>query len=409
MFSNGTSQSLPNLRSYTNAVCTLTSDAYSSMGAVCLDIPGLPSINGSLGFAYGREVLQYVSRALADLFGSTHLFRTWDAEFVTLCPNTTHEIFLGRCNRLRSVLECRYPKTVRVGYTWADGVFTGKELVNEARSIMRCERVPLQYRQDCAQGATLHSAGDFIRPKRFTVYFQPKVNMTDGTVTGAEALVRGLDEKGRLVSSGRFIPEMEEKGLIRDLDLYVLNRTLAQLDQWRRKGLASLPVSVNFSRFTLFDPTLPASVLAIQSQYPLLEPGLVEVEITESAGNVESKSLSDAMDRFHQLGLQFALDDFGSQYANVALLTHVKFDCLKLDRTLISDLAGNRCSQMLVRDLVEICHTSGMRCVAEGVETQAQKEVLLQAGCIYGHGFLFDPPLSAEAFEKKYLHGTQKQ
>lgn len=150
-------------------------------------------------------------------------------------------------------------------------------------------------------------------------------------------------------------------------------------------------------------------MLAIQSQYPLLEPGLVEVEITESAGNVESKSLSDAMDRFHQLGLQFALDDFGSQYANVALLTHVKFDCLKLDRTLISDLAGNRCSQMLVRDLVEICHTSGMRCVAEGVETQAQKEVLLQAGRIYGQGFLFDPPLSAEAFEKKYLHGTQKQ
>ena len=340
MFSNGTSQSLPNLRSYTNAVCTLTSDAYSSMGAVCLNIPGLPSINGSLGFAYGREVLQYVSRALADLFGSTHLFRTWDAEFVTLCPNTTHEVFLGRCNRLRSVLECRYPKTVRVGYTWADGVFTGKELVNEARSIMRCERVPLQYRQDCAQGATLHSARDFIRPKRFTVYLQPKVNMTDGTVTGAEALVRGLDERGRLVSSGRFIPEMEEKGLIRDLDLYVLNRTLAQLDQWRRKGLASLPVSVNFSRFTLSDPALPASVLAIQSQYPLLEPGLVEVEITESAGNVESKSLSDAMDRFHQLGLQFTLDDFGSQYANAALLTHVKFNCLKLDRTLISDLAG---------------------------------------------------------------------
>ena len=90
----------------------------------------------------------------------------------------------------------------------------------------------------------------------------------------------------------------------------------------KRVGIPA--VSVNFSRFTLFDPTLPASVLAIQSPYPLLEPGLVEVEITESAGNVESKSLSDAMDRFHQLGLQFALDDFGSQYANVALLTHVK-------------------------------------------------------------------------------------
>ena len=400
MFSNGTSQSLPNLRSYTNAVCTLTSDAYSSMGAVCLDIPGLPSINGSLGFAYGGEVLQCVSRALADLFGSTHLFRTWDAEFVTLCPNTTHEIFLGRCNRLRSVLECRYPKTVRVGYTWADGVFTGKELVNEARSIMRCERVPLQYRQDCAQGETLHSARDFIRPKRFTVYFQPKVNMTDGTVTGAEALVRGLDEKGRLVSSGRFIPEMEEKGLIRDLDLYVLNRTLAQLDQWRRKGLASLPVSVNFSRFTLSDPALPASVLAIQSQYPLLEPGLVEVEITESAGNVESKSLSDAMDRFHQLGLQFALDDFGSQYANAALLTHVKFDCLKLDRQFIISRFEEQSTRTVIEMIMDLARKLGIMTVAEGVELEEQVSFLREAGCDLIQGFYFSRPLPVEEFER---------
>ena len=146
-------------------------------------------------------------------------------------------------------------------------------------------------------------------------------------------------------------------------------------------------------------------VLAIQSQYPLLEPGLVEVEITESAGNVESKSLSDAMDRFHQLGLQFALDDFGSQYANLALFTNVKFDVIKMDRSLIADVVHNPITQTLVQDIVQICRTHHKACVAEGVENQAQLDVLLKMGCPYAQGYYYAQPLPAQVFEEKYLRG----
>ena len=191
------------------------------------------------------------------------------------------------------------------------------------------------------------------------------------------------------------------------MDLYVLGHTLACMDRWRERGLKQVPVSVNFSRRTLFEPSTLASVLAIQSRYPLLPPELLEVEITESAGQVESSSLAEQLERFRELGIHFALDDFGSQYANIAIFTNVKFDSVKLDRSLIAQLADSPRGRMLVRDLVGICHSCGMSCVAEGVETQAQVAALTEAGCTCAQGYYYDRPLPAEQFEGKYLREAQ--
>lgn len=395
---------LPNLRSYTNVIYSINSDVYSSMGAVCLDIPGLSAINSSQGFEYGSKMLWYVSKTLTDIFGHSLIFRTWDAEFVALCPDTTRQVFVGRCTRLRSALQRRYPKDLRIGYTWSEGVFSGKALVSEARSIMRCEQVGTVAQaggRPAPEGGG--DAGEPARLGRYTVHFQPKVNMVTGALIGAEALVRGLDEEGNLVYPNRFIKELEKGGDVRDIDLYVLDRTLAIMDGWRERGIEPIPVSVNMSRFTLFDPTALASVLAIQSRYPLLPPELLELEVTERGGHVESGSLSEVMDRFREFGIKFALDDFGSEYANIAIFTNVKFDCVKLDRRLIADLASNPRARMLVSDLVKICHSSDMFCVAEGVETQAQIDVLTEAGCVCAQGYFFDRPLPAEQFEDKYL------
>ncbi len=401
---------LPNLRSYLNVIHSINSDLYFSLGAVCVDIPGLSSINSSQGFEYGDRMLWYVSKTLADIFGHSFLFRTWDAEFVALCPDTTRQVFVGRCTRLRSALQRRYPKDLRIGSTWAEGVFRGKKLVEEAKSIMRCEQVEAVPQAEVSiLGPDIHSAGEAVRLGRFTVFLQPKVHMATGKLIGAEALVRGLDENGNLVMPDRFIRDLEQNGDVRDLDLFVLERTLSLMDHWRELGLQTVPMSVNFSRFTLFDPAAPASVLAIQSRYPLLPPGQLEIEVTESAGNVDSRSLSEVLERFRSYGLRFSLDDFGSQYANLSIFTNVKFDSVKLDRSLIADLTSNVRCQMLIRDLVSICHTCGMICVAEGVETQAQIDALSSAGCAYGQGYFFDRPVPADVFQDKYLHQAQNQ
>ncbi len=402
---------LPNLRSYLEVIYTLNSDSYSAMGAVCLDIPGLPSINSSMGFEYGSRLLWYVSKTMKDLFGGTYLFRTWDAEFVALCPNITRQVFVGRCTRLRTTLQRRYPKELRIGYTWADGIFNGKNLVNEARALMRCDRVDAVPDIESAMlGHSLYnSVREAVADGRFLVYIQPKIDMRTGKLHGAEALVRGVDESGVTVPPGRFIEPLEKNGNIRELDLFVLDQTLGLMDRWREQGLGIVPVSVNLSRVTLFSPTALASVLAIQSRYPGIPADALELEITESAGSVEKGSLTDVMNRFREFGIRFGLDDFGSQYANLSIFTNVRFDTVKLDRSLIAEMPGNSINRMLVRDIVHICRTCGMTCVAEGVETEAQAKALMETGCMYAQGYYYGRPMPAEKFEKQYLRGKKAE
>ena len=400
---------LPNLRSYTNVIYSLNSDVYSSMGAVCLDIPNISSINSTKGFEYGSRLLWYVSKTLEDIFGHSYIFRTWDAEFVALCPNITRQVFIGRCNRIRSNLQRMYPKYVRIGFTWAEGVFSGKTLVNEARSIMKCENIKSITGPNSMSLAQkpLINIKNAIRLGRFKVYFQPKVHMGNGSLLGVEALVRGIDEAGNIIPPDRFIKELEKTGDIRELDLYVLDRTLAQMDTWRQAGLKPVRVSVNFSRITLFDPTALASVLAIQSHYPLLSPNLLELEITEHGINVECSSLSSVMESFREFGISFALDDFGSAYSNISIFTNVKFEYVKLDRSLISSLVDNKRGRMLVHDIIKICHKCDMLCVAEGVENKSQIDILTDAGCVCAQGYYYDRPMPAELFEEKYLHSAK--
>ena len=399
-----------NLRTYLDLINSMDSDTYTTLGAVTVDIPNLSYINSTLGFEYGKEMLLYVSETLTAVFRKAFLFRTWDAEFVVLAPNTTYETFIGKCTRVRLMLQRRYPNKLRIGYTWSDRIFTGRELVKEAMAIMKSEQVP---KRPDSMEALLEEfrekkAEEASRDK-FVAYFQPKMDMRTGKLIGAEALVRRVDRSGKVTSPGSFIQEMEKNGLIRELDFYMLEWTLSYMEQWRTKGLSLVPISVNFSRSTFLNSTAPASVLALKSRYPAVTDNLIEIEITETAGYVETATLSRAVETFRAFGLRFALDDFGSHYANLSIFSHVKFDEIKLDRSLIKDLPGNAISQAMVRNLAKICHDSGMACIAEGVETESQRKALLEAGCVYAQGYYYDPPLPADVFEEKYLKPAQRE
>lgn len=396
---------MPDLRSYMATIYTLNSDKFTSLGAVCIDIPAITAINNSKGFEYGSRLLWYVSKSLADIFGPSLLFRTWDAEFIAFCANTTKQVFLGRCARLNSILQRRYPRDVRIGCAWADGVFTGRRLVDDARSDMNMNR-------DAAHViapsifSTLEDYSAMGEKTLFTklaVYYQPIVNMNDSSLISAEALVRGIDENGALIPPSSFIGKLEEHGSIRELDLYVLDEVLSQSDRWRKEGFGILPVCVNFSRVTLTHPSILASTIAIQSRYPDIPADMLSLEITENADAITDSELKKTVDSFRSYGFRVCLDDFGSRYANLSLFTNVTFDTVKLNRSLITQLADNEANRMLVKDLVQIGKGRGMRCVAEGVETQEQIRALLEIGCNYAQGYYYDKPMNAQDFREKYL------
>ena len=399
---------LPNLSSYMDVIYSMDSDLYSSMGALSLDIPDFSMLNSTLGFEYGRKLLIYVSDTLINVFRNAYIFRTWDAEFVVLYPNTIQEVFNGRCARLRTMIQRRYPRHIRIGSVWSDGIFTARNLVREAQSVMRSEDVKEHVQENVRIMDALNEAREktgFNR-QRFVPYFQPKVDMRDGSLAGAEALARGIDSKGNIITPAQFIESLENDGSIRDLDLFMLDSVLRQLSEWQMKGLPLIKVSINISRVTLFNPTILASVLAIQSRYPNIPPDQIELEITETGGDMEKATLACIVDNFRECGLKFELDDFGTGYANMTVFSNIKFETIKLDRTLVGDLPGNEISSVLVENITKICENFGMQCIAEGVETRQQEEALLSAGCIYGQGFYYAKPLPSDEFEQRYLSGA---
>lgn len=394
---------LPNLRTFTHTVSRLNSDRYSAMGAVTLDIPDFSEINSSFGFEYGKEILRYCADTLRGIFGKDYIFRTWDAEFVALMPNTIQEVFTGRCIRLRTMLQRRYPRRTRIGYTWSDSVFAAEDLVNEARYIMNSEGAHNRQTDVYQSAVPAKIWTNSEMDQKYVLYLQPKVDMRSGKLVGAETLVRGLDEQGNIIPPSQFIDEMEKNGKIRDLDFFVFRKVLQQLNDWKDRDLPAVPVSVNISRRTLLAPTTLASVLAIHSCYPEVPLEQIRFEITETATNVEVATLTEIMQRFSEFGIEFELDDFGSKYASMSAFSNIKFRTVKLDRSLIYDLPGNQISKRLVESIVDICKNFGMICIAEGVETQQQEEALLKAGCIYGQGYYYSRPVPVSQFEEQYL------
>lgn len=398
---------LPNLNAYLDVIYSMDSDSYSSMGVAALDIPEFSKVNTNFGFEYGKKLLLYISETLRSIFGKAYVFRTWDTEFIVLFPNTIQSVFTGRCHRLRAAIQRRYPRRFRLGYVWTEGAFSARNLVRKAQRIMRSHSVEEDPLQAVFLEGELRLEGQEHTKTRFVPYFQPKIDMRDGKLVGAEALARGVTREGTVVQPGRFIEALEQNGEIRELDLFILESVLKQLSEWKQKGISLFKVSINISRITLFNPTSLASILAIQSRYPDIPSGQIQLEITETAGDVEKTTLAEVVEDFRQCGICFDLDDFGSGYANMSILSNIKFDTVKLDRSLVNDLPENEISIMLVQNIIQICRNFGMECVAEGVETSQQAEALLKAGCVYGQGFYYARPLSAQEFENRYLTGVQ--
>lgn len=395
---------LPNLSSYMDVIYSLDSDMYSSMGAVTVDVPSFSVINSNYGFDYGRKMLICISDTLSAVFGKAFIFRTWDAEFVALFPNTIQEVFIGRCTRLNTILQRRYPRQIRIGYVWSEGVFKAHNLVRESQAIMRSED-PRKIREDQADFGNLTDQKKILR-ENFVPYYQPKIDMRNGTLVGAEALARGIDGDGNILSPDQFVERMEQDGSIRDLDLFMLESVLKQLSQWKEQGRLLTTISLNISRVTLFNPASLASVLAIQSRYPQIPADQIELEITETAGGMEKDTLERIVNNFRECGIGFELDDFGSGYANMSMLSNIRFNTVKLDRSLVNDLPGNEISNMLVENVTKICQKFNMQCVAEGVETIQQRDALLKAGCVYGQGYYYAKPLPVGEFESNYLQQT---
>ncbi|BCG46599.1 Diguanylate cyclase/phosphodiesterase [Citrifermentans bremense] len=250
-------------------------------------------------------------------------------------------------------------------------------------------------RQRLAMENNLRSA---ITNDEFVLHYQPQVEAITGKVTGLEALVRWQSPEAGLVSPDLFISIAEESGLILEIGRHVFEMACDQAAKWKKAGVPFEKISVNLSARQLQQPELPEILSSIMASYGV-EPGMIELEVTESMTMERPVESVRILGVLKSMGIDLAIDDFGTGYSSLSYLKLFPVDKLKIDRSFVKDIETDPDDAAIASATIAMAHSLGKKVVAEGVETAAQLEFLVQEGCDIIQGYFFSKPLSAEDAE----------
>lgn len=240
-----------------------------------------------------------------------------------------------------------------------------------------------------------HALRHGLQSSELFLVYQPKYEVPSGKVIGMEALVRWRQSDGSVVSPDQFIPLAEETGLITQIDTWVMLEACQQVRAWQDQGRVVVPVSVNVSLARLDVDRLPQDTLATL-QATGIDPGLLQIEFTESQMFAQQEQARVLLARLKTLGVGLAVDDFGTGYSSLNYLAQYEFDTIKIDRTFVTDLPSNPKHQAIVQAIIGMARTLGYGLVAEGVQNVQEANALLEFGCRHMQGFYFSRPLQAE-------------
>ncbi len=285
------------------------------------------------------------------------------------------------CNKLRGSHTLNTGNTFgayKTSYTYYDTQLHEKELYSE-RLISEMDKA--------------------LDEKQFKVFYQPKYNIKGEkpVLVSAEALIRWVHPELGTISPGAFIPLFEGNGLIHKLDRYVWRSAAEQIKIWKDKYGVSVPVSVNVSRIDIYDPNLENELLTIVAENSL-QPSEYLLEITESAYTDNSHQIVETVKKLRADGFRVEMDDFGSGYSSLNMLSALPIDALKLDMQFIKNIAENNKDYRMVELMVDIAKFLSVPVIAEGVETEQQYMLLKQAGCDIIQGYYFSKPIPPEEF-----------
>ncbi|MFM2056339.1 MAG: hypothetical protein RLY71_724 [Pseudomonadota bacterium] len=241
-----------------------------------------------------------------------------------------------------------------------------------------------------------HAMRQALRRGDFRLHYQPQVDVGSGAIVGAEALLRWRDAELGEVSPGRFIPIAEDTGFITELGDWVLREAVRQAAVWRSQGLR-VPVAVNVSALQFQQPGFVARVRGLL-EASSLPPDQLELELTESVLLGDINEIIVELGLLAALGVRLAIDDFGTGYCGLGYLKKLPIHRLKIDRCFVSDLPDDTSDAAIVRSVIEMARALGLDVIAEGVETEAQRQFLAAAGCPSYQGWLCAPALGAAEF-----------
>jgi diguanylate cyclase (GGDEF)-like protein len=395
------------------------------MAVLLVDIDRFKNVNDTLGYAAGDDVLREAAARFRNMLGADVMVaRIGGDEFVVLLEGLSDAGDVVRLsNNVRnvfrkpfSVADKEFYMTVSIGAAICQGVcgtcpgncVDGSELLRRAdvaksrakdagRNQCRFSQhgMPPLMANKMVLEADLHRA---LKCEEFVLHYQPKVSLSTGRICGVEALIRWAHPVRGAVQPLDFIPILEESGLIVPVGEWIIRTACAQAAIWRRLGLEDMRIAINISAWQFQDAELVEKLKENLSRHAL-PPGAIEVEITESLLMKNPENAARLMQEMRELGIVISIDDFGTGYSSLAYLKRFPVDFLKIDRAFVQGLPHDESDAAICRAVLNFAAALGISVVAEGVETIAQANFMLEHDCCEVQGYLFSKPLLAEELE----------
>ena len=383
------------------------------MDAIVLNIEQFHSINAVNGRDFGDIVLRTIGSEIRAFLSETEgIASRFEADrFDIFCvKQPDYEALLRRFQVKVNSLSPNVSIQLRMGVMpWTDGV---EPVLMFDRARAACNMVrgdyqnPLMFydeemrQRELMNQRLLNDLNLGIEEQQFKVYYQPKYDILfdPPRLTSAEALIRWHHPELGMISPGSFVPLLEGNGLISVVDRYVWKTATWQVAQWRKKYNYPLTVSVNISRADVFDPAL-ADRLKNLIRENELDFKDIKLEITESGYTNNGRGLLDVIHCLRNIGFEIEMDDFGSGYSSLNMLSDMPIDVIKMDMKFVRNIENSEKDLRLVKLIVDIAKYLKLRVVAEGIETKGQLTLLKESGCDLVQGYYFSRPLPPEEFE----------
>jgi len=236
--------------------------------------------------------------------------------------------------------------------------------------------------------------------EEFVVYYQPQVDAQSGEVVGMEGLVRWQHPDMGLIAPSKFLPFAHETGLIIPLDNWVMKTAMTQFALWYQAGLNPGVLALNLTMVQLKNEHFVSTLQGLMSETGC-QPQWLELEVTEGQIMQDANLAIQILNEIKALGISLAIDDFGTGYSSLSQLKHLPINKLKIDKSFIHDLPDDEDDVMISKSIIALSKNMSLTVIAEGVETEAQKDFLLENGCHYIQGYFYSKPLPAADIEQK--------